>query len=182
MGGTLRLVSVDTQPSTQEGAVPGLSIQEAAAELGISVNTVRRQVKAGRIRAEKVTTPSGYVYRVFPSLDTQPSTQASTRRVPEVDTQPSTQRVPVMLPDLARAEAMASYNRALIEPLVAELGEARRQVAEQAELIGELRARLAALEAPKAEPADVEPAAAPEAAPEPATRLWWRRAWRRMQV
>jgi predicted DNA-binding protein (UPF0251 family) len=59
------------QAGTQDGQLPGLSIQAAAATLGVSVNTVRRQVKSGSLRSEKVTTPAGYAYRVHLPLGTQ---------------------------------------------------------------------------------------------------------------
>ncbi len=41
-----------------------LTIQEAAARLGVSVVTVRRRLKAGHLNGMKVETPQGYEWRV----------------------------------------------------------------------------------------------------------------------
>src|SRR5215212_5855918 len=41
-----------------------VSIQEAAARLGVSVDTVRRRLKRGELTGEREPTPQGFVWRV----------------------------------------------------------------------------------------------------------------------
>jgi excisionase family DNA binding protein len=158
---------------------PGLSVQEAAAALGVSPNTVRRWVKQGTLRSELVARPQGYSVRVY--LPDRASPSATSREVP------------AWAPDHARAEAMASYSRALIEPLVAELAQAREHLAgmsehagRQAERIRQLeaelegaRGRIRALEPPKMAPATSTCEATPEPVMGPIRRprwAFWRRA------
>lgn len=50
----------------------GVGIEEAARLLGASVNTVRRRIKQGALRAERVSRPQGYTYRVFLSTGFHP--------------------------------------------------------------------------------------------------------------
>jgi excisionase family DNA binding protein len=183
-----------------------VSVQEAATALGVSVNTIRRWIKAGRIAHEKLPTPAGYAYRVYPQRVTPAGTG---RGVPPIGTH---RGVLTLAPDMQRAEAMAAYTAALLGPLVAELSAAREQIAGQAERIGQLSAELAQAhdtiralevtrEAPAAAPqsrhdanltAEVpepttepswpapEPTPNPVPAPippEPDGRSWWRRMW-----
>ncbi len=57
-----------------------LTIQEAAARLGVSVVTVRRRLKAGHLNGMKVETPQGYEWRVCleaPSEDPPPTEPSS---------------------------------------------------------------------------------------------------------
>ena len=44
----------------------GLSVKEAALQLGIDEKTVRNRAKAGTLPALKVSRPQGYTWRVFP--------------------------------------------------------------------------------------------------------------------
>ncbi len=44
----------------------GLSVKEAALQLGIDEKTVRNRIKVGVIPALKVSRPQGYTWRVFP--------------------------------------------------------------------------------------------------------------------
>jgi len=185
-----------TRPSTSSagthnGGVPGVSVQEAATALGVSVNTIRRWIKGGRIPHEKLATPAGYAYRVYP------------QRVPPAGTR---REVPALAPDLQRAEAMASYSRSLLEPLVARLAEQEQIIREQAEDLGRLRAELeharvaptarhqtatAARETaegpdPPSEPSELIPAASPVPQPIPPEpnggSPWWRRWWAALSV
>jgi excisionase family DNA binding protein len=198
-----------TRPSTSpsgtssagtQGDGPGLSVQEAATALGVSVNTIRRWIKDGRLPYEKLPTPVGYAYRVYP----QRVTPAGTHR--DVPPMGAPREVLALTPDMQRAEATAAYTAALLGPLVAELSAAREQIAGQAERIGRFSAELAqahdtirALEAPRKAPAnapeshaealgptgeppepDPEPTPSPVPAPippKPDGRSWWRRLW-----
>jgi excisionase family DNA binding protein len=46
--------------------VEGLSVKEAALQLGIDEKTVRNRAKAGTLPALKVSRPQGYTWRIFP--------------------------------------------------------------------------------------------------------------------
>jgi len=113
-----------------------VSVQEAATALDVSVNTIRRWIKDGRIPHEKLTTPAGFAYRVYPQRVAPTGTP---REVPLIGTP---REVPALAPDIQRAEAMASYSRSLLEPLVARLAEQEQIIREQAEDLGRLRAEL----------------------------------------
>ena len=125
-----------TTPGT---ATTGLSIPEAAVALGVTTNTVRRWIKAGRIRAEKVRTASGHAYQVFLETGTHTGTGVVPPPVPETGTGP----VPTAVPELARAESIARYNEALVRPLVEAFERQQAVIREQAEELGKLRAELA---------------------------------------
>ena len=171
-----------------------MSVQEAATALDVSVNTIRRWIKDGRIPHEKLTTPAGFAYRVYPQRVPPTGTR---REVPAVGTP---REVPALAPDIQRAEAMASYSRSLLEPLVARLAEQEQIIREQAEDLGRLRAELEhAREPPRphqtatgaretAEGADPpsepsEPPSVPSPVPSPIPPQpnggcpWWRRWW-----
>jgi hypothetical protein len=151
--------------------------------LGVSLNTLRRKIASGEIRAERVSRPQGHVWRVH--LDGQHETASTAQHAdqhPEQDAGSTLQQPAV---EIQRAEVMASFLTPLLQqamqPLVDELSQARRQMVEQAERLGAVQAeltqakeRILALEAPKAEPVAVEPAAADEGVSGPATRPWWR--------
>jgi transposase-like protein len=148
-------------------------IDQAARQLGVSPTTIRRWVKDGRIKAERVPRPQGYV--VLVELPHTAPSEPAADHPPRVSTD-----LPTTAPtEMARADVMATYLAAYAEKITAPLV---ATIAEQAELIGELRTRLAAVEAPKTEPAAPEPTAADEGVSEPATRPWWRRVWRAVRV
>jgi hypothetical protein len=50
---------------SSEGAATGYSLQDAAAIVGVSVNTLRKRIRAGQVRAERVQRPQGYVWQVY---------------------------------------------------------------------------------------------------------------------
>ena len=139
---------------------------EAAAALGISANTVRAWIKSGKLRSQKVVRPQGYPLRVFLEDTPPPIVEPG-----EAGTfTGGTTQVPAV--DVLRAEAMANYNRQLLEPVMNELHDALRTIIRQAEEIGELRTRLRILEAMAH-----ETAGRGEAVSEPVTRPWWRRVY-----
>jgi excisionase family DNA binding protein len=45
---------------------PGLSVQEAALQLGLNEKTVRHQIQLGKLPAVKVSRPQGYTWRIYP--------------------------------------------------------------------------------------------------------------------
>jgi hypothetical protein len=182
--------SVGTQPGSsvgnQEGTWVAVSVEDAARALGISTNTVRRQVKAGTLRSERISRPQGYVVRVY-----IPEGQVPNGQVPEVPSEVPTQ-VTTLVPVQERIEAIETLARALMAPLREELADARTQLAELATENGRLKERLAALEAPRedrktsqhqtffdqqAQPPKlaIEPTEQPAPPPDPAPRRWWQR-------
>lgn len=48
-----------------DGSGNWLKLEEAAHLLRTSVNTLRRRIKLGQLRVEKMPRPQGYTYRVF---------------------------------------------------------------------------------------------------------------------
>ena len=55
------------RPSVKPADLPGLSVSEAAKQLGVTVQAVYLRVTRGQLRAETVTLPDGRSYkRVFP--------------------------------------------------------------------------------------------------------------------
>jgi hypothetical protein len=127
----------DATAGSQDAPIAGYSLQEAATLLGIGVNTLRRRIAAGQVRAEQVERPQGYVWRVYldgrhpPSYPTDhPPSQEAPGSLPQPPTQ------------LAQAEALASLIQAtltpIIGPLVAELAASRQANERQADRVAEL--------------------------------------------
>ena len=164
----------DAIAGSQHPPVAGYSLQEAAALLGIGVNTLRRKIAAGQVRAEQVQRPQGYVWRVY--LDGRhPPTHPTDE--PPIQEAPGSLPHPATVP--APAEAMVSLIQttiaAVLGPLVGQLDVQRQTIERQAgELralereVGELRAENRALVA-RTEAQAVEPT------PEPLPARW--RAW-----
>src|SRR3954469_3061621 len=122
----------DATVGSQDAPIAGYSLQEAAAMLGIGVNTLRRKITAGQIQAERVQRPQGYVWRVHLD-DRHPPSQPTNH--------PTEQEAPRSLPQpptpLAQAEALASLIQAtltpIIAPLVAEVTASRQTIERQSE-------------------------------------------------
>jgi hypothetical protein len=153
-----------------EGAAAGYSLQDAAAVLGVSVNTLRKRIKSGQVRAERTERPQGYVWLVY--LDgLQPPDQS----VVDPPTQEAPSRLQQPPAALAQAEAMAAYTRSLLEPLVALVENQEVIIRDQAETIGRQAAEIEALRAaqPKqdANPGPVAPEATTDA-PVPLSARW----------
>jgi len=142
-------------------------IKEAAEQLHVSINTIRRWIREGKLQTEKQARPQGYTLLVHLPIDGQVLTDTPPQTGAQDDAQAGvhegsahhvpTEQVPAP-GDYARAEAMATYSARLLEPLVARLAEQEqiiRQLAEekgqhqerlvhQAERIQQLEAQLAA--------------------------------------
>ena len=163
-------------------APAAVSIKEAAARLGVSVNTIRRWIREGRLTTERVERPQGYmVYVHLPEHVPTPehvSEEARDHHVPE--------QVPIVR-DLARAEAMAAYTRSLLEPLVARMAEQEGIIRGLERENGRLATELAVARTSPPEPAP-DPFPAPIPAPParlPPARRWeprWRRWVRRVML
>jgi excisionase family DNA binding protein len=125
----------DATAGSQDAPVAGYSLHEAAAVLGVGVNTLRRRIAAGRIRAEQVQRPQGYVWRVYLD-DRHPPTQPADD--PPIQEATGSLPHPPAVP--AQAEAMVSLIQTTIGtvlgPLVGQLDAQRQTIERQA---GELR-------------------------------------------
>jgi excisionase family DNA binding protein len=169
--------------------VVGLTIKEAAAELGISEKTVRHRIKLNQLPALKVDTPQGYQWRVYPDglppgLQLEPDPLPSEGDLEEdleedVEPDPLQVEIPALLETLRMLEA----RQAVIDRLHQEASEKADKIAELTgaaahwqtrAIVAEEQARRAEdqvklLMAPKDEPAEETPAK-----PEP-KRSWWQR-------
>ncbi len=153
---------------------PGpFTLREGAAVLGVSLNTLRRRIAAGQVRAERVERAQGFVWQVY--LDGAAPSQDGANETVQRD-RPGT----VLHPPTAimQAEAMAAYTRSLLEPLVSHVAELEGAVRMLERENGRLAAENAALQAQNA----TLTASTEEQAPEPSTEPsappespWWRR-------
>jgi excisionase family DNA binding protein len=144
-----------TDPGTStEDTSPPVGIQEAAARLGVSVNTVRRWVKDGRLRSERMPRPQGYTVVVHLSNGETDDHQQVPPHVP-------TQEVPHQGDGLARAEAMIAYNRQLLEPVMQHVEQLPIRLEALARDNGDLAAENRVLRAALAERPAAEPSRRP---------------------
>jgi excisionase family DNA binding protein len=149
-----------------------LSAEEAAALVGVSPKTVRRWILSGRLKADK----RGRSFRIshdalspFMGQGTPPMSDTAQQETGIADN--GRHRSGQRTADTALVELV----RDLKAELVAKAEAAAMWQARAEFLAGQLEQAQRALEAPKAETVNVEPAAADEATPAPATRRWWRR-------
>jgi excisionase family DNA binding protein len=151
--------------SDQSETYQRVSVPQAAAVLGVSVATVRRMIRAGRLQAETVRRPQGIAYAVLLPTDHHARDERSGSDHQLGNTARSKESDPGQA-----AEAMVSLIRTTIAtvlgPLAAQLDahrlmveHAQGQITWQAELIGRLtaerdaaRAELAALKASNSTP------------------------------
>jgi hypothetical protein len=150
-----------------------VTIEQAAAILGVSASTIRRRIRAGALHVTETHRPQGTVWLVHLPPGVTPAAEAATVDTAPVDTTPTAQPTPA----LAQAEALASLIQAtltpIIAPLVGELAASRQtierqadQLVSQADLLGRLTAALEARTAPQTvEPTNGEP-------PDRPLRLW----------
>jgi hypothetical protein len=133
----------DHDAATAAATAP-VTVEQAAAILGVSVTTIRRRIRAGSIRAEEARRPQGPVWLVYLPADATSATTVGQPATSSVATAPTT------------AEAMATYTRSILEPLVAALERSQSRVGVLEREVGELRAEnralLARTEAHIAEP------------------------------
>lgn len=128
----------------------GVSIKEAAARLGLSEKTVRKSIKAGAIRADRVETPQGYTYCVYLEDTPPPDSQVEPDLVKQVEA-PATVDASAHLEALRMIDKLQAENRDLAGQLGWHMSQL--QVAQD---------RIKQLEAPQDEP-------------EQTRRSWWRR-------
>src|SRR4051812_28531854 len=110
----MALPDAPVEPPPNGDVLPGLSIVEAAAALGISTHAVRRQVRSGRLASTRIARPQGWVVRVLledrhvaaPPGATFPPPSATSSGPP-----PS-----AMSPGAVQATALARYAAELLAP------------------------------------------------------------------
>ena len=145
-------------------ATAPVTVEQAAAILGVSPSTVHRRIRNGALRAEQVARPQGIVWLVH----LPPGTAAATGEPPPPADPEAT--APTAVP--AQAEAMVSLIQATIGtvlgPLVGQLDAQRQTIERQADALrtlerenGELRAETRALLASTAAPSPDPTAGAP---------------------
>ena len=111
-----------------------VTIEQAAAILGVSGSTIRRRIRAGALQVEETRRPQGVVWLVHLPPGTVPAAETAT-----VDTIPVTTTAAA---PTAQAEAMAALIHAtltpIIAPLMAEQAALRQTVERQADqLVGQ---------------------------------------------
>jgi excisionase family DNA binding protein len=140
-------------------ATTPVTIEQAAAILGLSTSTVRRRIRDGRLRAEEVSRPQGIMRLVYLPDDADPGVTQVSAPDGVVTTTAVT----------SPGDSMIAYTQTLLLPLVEALERSQATVGEQAEAIGRLEAENRALVA-RTEAHVAEPAAEPS---RPPRRVWW---------
>jgi excisionase family DNA binding protein len=123
----------------QTGTFQRVGVAEAARRLGVSVSSVRRMIRSGRLESQRVLRPQGSVLLVTLPTDGE-------------DAPPDTPSRPHPSGGAARTNAspagqLAAWSETFLVPLVAALERSQEIVRDQAETIGALRAELAAARA-----------------------------------
>lgn len=112
-----------------------VTIEQAAALLGVSASTIRRRIRAGTLQVTETRRPQGTVWLVHLPPGVRPASATDTVDTAPVDTAPTAQPAP--------AESMALVIQTTIAtvlgPLVAELGASRQANERQAGEIADLR-------------------------------------------
>jgi excisionase family DNA binding protein len=139
------------------GTYQRASVLDAARMLGVSPTTIRRMVRAGTLRAERVLRPQGHTFVVLVPTDSQPAASTSHQVSAEAraEVPPSEQLAALasafLTPVLAPLVGELAASRQTIERQASrhatQLEEQQQQFIKQAELIGAQRAELALLRA-----------------------------------
>jgi excisionase family DNA binding protein len=129
---------MDGTAGTERVPYARVTVAEAAERLGVSVVTIRRMIKRGRLEAERVHRPQGSAYLVtLPAAGADGTRDGASTERP-VQNGFRTQGT--------RGEQLAAWSETFLLPLVAALERSQATVRDQAETIGELRAEHRALE------------------------------------
>src|SRR5688572_24298608 len=101
-----------------------VTIEQAAALLGVSASTIRRRIRAGTLQVTETRRPQGTVWLVHLPPGVRPATATDTVDTASVDTTPAKVQPP--------AEAIAAMIQAtltpIIAPLVGELAASRQTI------------------------------------------------------
>src|SRR5215217_3954175 len=90
-----------------------VTIEQAAAILGVSASTIRRRIKAGNLRVEEARRPQGVVWLVHLPPGTAPASGTATVDTAPVDTTAATPQ--------PAGDAIAAMIQATLTPIVAPL-------------------------------------------------------------
>jgi excisionase family DNA binding protein len=152
----------------------GLSVSQAAAHLGLSVNAVRHKIRRGTLPAVKVD--GEWRVRVLEGMPPRPAARPRTGGAADTPAD-RPEDMPPAYP--ATAERQLEVIRdTLLRPLIEQNERQQERIAEQAETIGALQARLSALEAQHAESL-TQTSSAPQTATDAATSGPWWMFWKR---
>jgi excisionase family DNA binding protein len=157
------------------------TVREAAEIMGVSSETIRRMIRDGRLRGQKVHRPQGTAFLVEMSDVTVEATPDAARDV--TAGRHNVTDGASLSPALLAAEAWA---RGVVEPLTRTIVEQQHQLVTQAETIGTLRAErdaaraeLAAAHTPESPPEAPTATVAAEPASKPLRLFFplWDRWW-----
>ena len=162
---------------TDSQADTGLSLTDAAAQLGISERTVLRRIKDGTVDGRKIGEGRGGVWRIYLSVsDSQPApvSDSPTNAPGTLSDSPTTDRESVSdsvsdsqtqpAQEMIRMVELVDKLQAQNQQLAGQLGFTQAKLQDAQEENQQLRL----LMAPKDEPAPEPPA-------EPERRPWWKR-------
>jgi hypothetical protein len=171
--------------------VERVTLQEAAARLGVGITTARRWVRSGRLKAIREETPQGHIWRVLlPSAPTEAAPTAPTApAASDSTTDAGAAR------EVSRLEAHVADLRLTVADLREQLARKDDELVARRREVQELHVLLGRAQLPK--PIDVAPApesavdsgGTPEGTPRPdftgagldsagdsgAARPWWKR-------
>ena len=124
--------SSDQDAPTAAATAP-VTVEQAAAILGVSVTTVKRRIRAGALRAEEARRPQGTVWLVYLPLAADPAATSGRAPTGTAATAPTT---------TPAADAMVGLIQTTIAtvlgPLVGQLDALRLTVERQADRVAEL--------------------------------------------
>ncbi|MCA1647260.1 MAG: hypothetical protein LC797_17995 [Chloroflexi bacterium] len=148
-------------------------MHEAAQLLGVSLNTVRRKIARGELKAQRAIRPQGHIWQVF-----LPFTQDAAP--------PSSQPPAGTMQQHAGAEQLVSVLAPLVEaavaPLRAELADVRSLLSSRDQKLGRLHAEVERLQVDaleiglrrESDAVMTEPPNTPPRAEQARERPWWR--------
>lgn len=148
-------------------ATTPVTIEQAAAILGLSTSTVRRRIRDGIFRVEEVSRPQGIMRLVYLPDDANPGVTQVSAPAGVVTTTAVT----------SPGDSMIAYTQTLLLPLVEALERSQATIRDQAETIGRQAAEIERAAATIITlNASLEARTAPHS-PEPTTEAPWHR-WR----
>jgi excisionase family DNA binding protein len=156
----------------------GYTLQEAAAVLGVSTNTIRARIRRGELRAERVHRPQGHVWQVF--LPAAPSKGAAYQPAEQPATASNgSAQASTLQPAVQPADAIIRLVQEATAPLVAALERSQDERQHLAAALALAQERIRALEAastlqnaPQRE-SDARPAGSVQEPATPRHRPWW---------
>jgi excisionase family DNA binding protein len=151
-------LSADYPHDENGNPATGLSVSQAAATLGLSVNAVRHKIRRGSLPAVKVN--GEWRVQLVEGVPHRPAAQA--RTVAGEDSPADSPPDRPLAISMSAEQQLATLREGLVAPLVALTERQQQTIAEQAEMIGRLSAERDAL-------------AARSAVQERSGRAWWRR-------